>query len=291
MRQLKTIFRTVADSKRLVAAAFTFIAIAALLLHGCGSSSQNHTGESPSVPGPTAPTITGQPVSQNVNVGQTATFSVGTTGTAPLSYQWQKNSVNISGATSASYTTPAAMSSDSGATFHVVVTNSLGSVTSNSATLMVSAVVPTGTDVTTYHNDIARTGQNLTETTLTTANVNSQTFGLLRNLLVDGKVDAEPLYLSQLSVAGAMHNVVFIATEHDSVYAYDSDTGAQLWKVSLLGSGETTSDTRGCGQVVPEIGVTSTPVIDRAAGQHGMIFVVAMSRIRRPISSGCMRWM
>jgi hypothetical protein len=213
-----------------------------------------------------------------VNVGQAATFSAVASGTTPLSYQWQKNSVNISGATSASYTTPAAMSSDSGATFQVVVTNSQGSVTSNSATLTVTAVVPTGTDVTTYHNDIGRTGQNLTETALTTANVNSQTFGLLRNLQVDGKVDAEPLYLSQLSVAGTSHNVVFIATEHDSVYAFDSDTGAQLWKVSLLGSGETTSDTRGCTQVVPEIGVTATPVIDRAAGQHGIIFVVAMSK-------------
>src|SRR5262249_34291815 len=58
----------------------------------------------------------------------------------------------------------------------------------------------------------------------------------------------------------------------------DSDTGAQLWKVSLLGTGETTSDARGCNQVVPEIGVTSTPVIDRNAGQHGTIFVVAMSK-------------
>lgn len=205
-------------------------------------------------------------------------FSVSATGTAPLSYQWQKNSANISGATSANYTTPAATTSDSGTTFRVLVTNSLGSATSNSATLTVTEVVPTSTDVTTYHNDIARTGQNLTETTLTTVNVNTQTFGLLRNLQVDGKVDAEPLYLSRLSVAASTRNVVFIATEHDSVYAFDSDTGAQLWKVSLLGSGETSSDARGCGQVVPEIGVTSTPVIDRAAGQHGMIFVVAMSK-------------
>src|SRR6202035_1201981 len=128
------------------------------------------------------------------------------------------------------------------------------------------------------HNDIARTGQNTTETKLTQANVNSTTFGLLHNLAVDGRVDAEPLYLSQLSVAGGLHNIVFIATEHDSVYAFDSDTGAQLWKVSMLGSGETTSDDRGCRQVSPEIGVTSTPVIDRKAGQHGIIYVVAMSK-------------
>ena len=97
----------------------------------------------------------------------------------------------------------------------MVVTNSVKSITSNSATLTVNTVVATGTDVTTFHNDNLRTGQNLTETALTTANVNSQTFGLLRKLSVDGLVDAEPLYLSQLAVAGKNYNVVFVATEHD----------------------------------------------------------------------------
>jgi hypothetical protein len=228
---------------------------------------------------PVAPTITTQPSNQTVSAGQTATFSVVASGTAPLMYQWQKNNMNISGATSATYTTPPTTSGDNGATFRVMVTNVVTTVSSNTATLTVNpAVTSPGTDVTTYHNDIARTGQNLTETKLTQANVNSQTFGLLRNLMVDGKVDAEPLYLSQLAVAGANHNVVFISTEHDSVYAFDSDTGVQLWKVSLLGSGETTSDDRGCGQVSPEIGITSTPVIDRTAGAHGILYAVAMSK-------------
>lgn len=223
--------------------------------------------------------IAAQPASQSVTVGQTATFSVMATGTAPLTYQWQKNNANISGATSASYTTPPTVSGDNGATFRVIVTNTVTSATSNPATLTVNPVsVSTGTDVTTYHNDVARTGQNTTESKLTQANVNSTTFGLLRNLSVDGKVDAQPLYLSQLSVAGSAHNVVFIATEHDSVYAFDADTGAQLWKVSLLGSGETTSDDRGCFQVSPEIGITSTPVIDRSAGAHGILYAVAMSK-------------
>jgi hypothetical protein len=134
-----------------------------------------------------------------------------------------------------------------------------------------------GTDVVTYKNDALRTGSNTTETVLTTTNVTSATFGLLRNLSVDGKVDAQPLYLSQLTVAGASHSVVFVATENDSAYAFDVNTGAVLWKVSLLGSGETTSDTHGCSQVTPQIGVTSTPVIDRSAGAHGTLFVVAMT--------------
>jgi hypothetical protein len=217
---------------------------------------------------------------QSVMLGQPATFTVVAAGTAPLTFQWQNNNLNISGATGASYTTPATVLGDNGATFRVIVSNPVNNITSNSATLTVNPVVSSpGTDVTTYHNDIARTGQNTSETKLTQANVNSTTFGLLRILAVDGKVDAQPLYLSQLSIGGTAHNVVFIMTEHDSAYAFDSDTGAQLWKVSLLGSGETTSDDRGCGQVSPEIGVTSTPVIDRAAGTHGILYAVAMSKI------------
>jgi hypothetical protein len=228
---------------------------------------------------PVGPSITTQPASQTVTVGQTATFSVVAAGTAPLTYQWQKNNANISNATSSSYTTPATVSGDSGVMFRVIVTNSVTSVPSNEATLTVNPVVTSaGTDVTTYHNDIGRTGQNTKETILTQANVNSATFGLLRSLAVDGRVDAEPLYLSQLSIAGVAHNVVFVMTEHDSAYAFDADTGAQLWKVSLLKSGESPSDDRGCSQVSPEIGVTSTPVIDRRAGAHGILYAVAMSK-------------
>ena len=95
---------------------------------------------------------------------------------------------------------------------------------------------------------------------------------------MDGKVDAQPLYLSQARACRRrFFNAVFVATEHDSVYAFDSDSGAVLWHVSLLGAGETPSDTRGCSQVTPEIGITSTPVIDRSAGPNGTIYVVAMS--------------
>jgi len=132
--------------------------------------------------------------------------------------------------------------------------------------------------VVTYRNDAGRTAQNLTESLLTLKNVSSTSFGLYRTLAVDGKVDAQPLYLAQLTIAGGTHNVVFVATEHDSVYAMDPVSGATLWHVSLLPSGETPSDDRGCGQVSPEIGVTSTPVIDRRAGPHGAIFAVAMSK-------------
>lgn len=79
-------------------------------------------------------------------------------------------------------------------------------------------------------------------------------------------------------MSGSQHNVLFAATEHDSVYAFDADTGSILWKVSLLAAGETLSDSRDCGQVTPEIGITSTPVIDRSAGAHGILYVIAMSK-------------
>ena len=133
-------------------------------------------------------------------------------------------------------------------------------------------------DVVTYHNDLSRTGQNLQETVLTPSNVNSSSFGRLFTMTVDGVIDAEPLYLSRVSLSSqGTHNVLYAVTENDSVYAFDADTGTQLWKVSLLKSGETPSGDFGCPQITPQIGITSTPVIDRHSGPNGAIYVVAMS--------------
>lgn len=134
------------------------------------------------------------------------------------------------------------------------------------------------TNVLTFHNDVARTGQNLSETILTTGNVNSSTFGKLFQATLDGVVDAQPLYVAGVSVPSqGTHNLLIVATENDSLYALDADSGAQLWKTSLLASGETASDNRGCSQVTPQIGITSTPVI-ALSGASGAIFAVAMSK-------------
>src|SRR5438309_4158364 len=93
-------------------------------------------------------------------------------------------------------------------------------------------------NVLTYHNDNSDTGQNLNETLLTPANVNSSSFGKFFSVGVDGQVYAEPLYASGVSITvGAnhgVHNVVFVATEHDSVYAIEADTGAVLWQDSFI---------------------------------------------------------
>jgi len=248
---------------------------ASLLLVGCGGLGGSGGGTQT-----VAPTITSQPASQTVTVGQTATFTVMASGTAPLTYQWLKNNSNISSATGASYTTPATVAGDNGATFTVVVSNSAGSATSSAATLTVNTATNSAFNVVTYHYDNLRTGQNLSETTLTTANVNSTKFGKLGTFAVDGLVDAQPLYLSAVPMSGGAKNVLYVVTEHGSVYAFNADSvgSAPLWKVSLVGSGETTSDDRGCSQVTPEIGITSTPVIDLTRGPHGAIYVVAMSK-------------
>ena len=133
------------------------------------------------------------------------------------------------------------------------------------------------TDVLMHHNDLARTGQMLAETTLTLANVNSATFGKLRFLPADGKVDAQPLFVTNLMIGTAAHNVVYVVTEHDSVYAYDADSGNALWQISLAAAGETSSPDPGCTDITPEIGITSTPVIDRSRGPNGALYAVAMT--------------
>ncbi len=134
--------------------------------------------------------------------------------------------------------------------------------------------------VTTEHNDNARTGQNTQETILTTANVNSANFGKLFSVTVDGYVYAQPLYLSNVTIKGATHNVVYVATEADDVYAIDADNGAVLWYVTFinLSKGITTVDSvadLNCTDLTPQVGITSTPVIDTV---NGTIFVVAKTK-------------
>jgi hypothetical protein len=252
------------------------LVVLAIALAGCAMSSGSGGGTT----GPTAAGILVAPMNQTVAVDQPATFSVTASGTPPFTYQWFNNGADV-GTNSDTYTIPAPTVQDTGAQIKVQVSNSLGSATSNPVTLTVnSKVAPTGNaSVLTFHNDVARTGQNLNEETLTPANVNSTNFGKIGFLTVDGLVDAEPLYVSSLTVSGAVHNVVFVVTEHGSAYAFDADNlGAPLWKVSVLGAGETTSDDRGCSQVAPEIGITSTPVIDPHGGSHGVIYLTAMSK-------------
>ena len=93
--------------------------------------------------------------------------------------------------------------------------------------------------VLTCSTDMARTGQYPLETLLSPANVNSTNFGKLTSVTTDGPVDAQPLYVPALSISGVTHNVLYVVTENDSVYAFDADSGTQLWMHSVLLTGET----------------------------------------------------
>jgi hypothetical protein len=185
-------------------------------------------------------------------------------------------SLTLTPGTPQSVTLTAANSAQLGSA-SVVFTGTSGSL-SHSATLALAVAAASTVNVTTYHNDNARDGWYSAETVLTPQNVNFNSFGLLRQLPVDGKVDGQPLYVSSLVIAGQTHNVLIVVTEHGSAYAFDPDSGTQLWQVSSLGANETTSDDHGCGQITPEIGITDTPVIDRAYGPNGAVFFVAMSK-------------
>jgi hypothetical protein len=146
--------------------------------------------------------------------------------------------------------------------------------------------------VTPHRNDLAHSGESLKETILTQANVDPHQFGKLFSLPVDGQVYPQPLYLTSLTISGKRHYVVFVATEHDSVYAFDADSGSaiRLWQVSVTGAGETTasvSDVLNCTSIPPEVGITGTPVV--GPGELGILGGLAAWCMGIPLVVSCKR--
>jgi len=166
---------------------------------------------------------------------------------------------------------------------HVIVATS---VANSAQTASAVAAVTDLAGVFTYHNDLARDGANTQEYALTPGNVNTSSFGKLVSCAVDGAIYGQPLWVANVTVSGAKHNVLFVTTQHDSLYAFDGDANscALLWSISLIdvahggSSGETsvpgTLVGSGAGDIQPEVGVNGTPVIDASTGT---LYIVAKS--------------
>ena len=192
---------------------------------------------------------------------------------------------------SGSYTAPAQVPSDA----NVTITAVLQTNPSVSASAGVTIIPPGSfTGVYSWRNDSSLTGQNSQETALTLSNVNGAQFGKLYGCAVDGQIYAQPLYVSNVAIPNqGTFDVVYVATENDSVYAFDADAGscAVLWQASFIDSaaGVTTVPASDLGpqqDIVPEIGITGTPVIDPATAT---LYVVAKTRKTAATCRGCTR--
>jgi uncharacterized repeat protein (TIGR03806 family) len=219
------------------------------------------------------------PAASTNYLGGFVTFTAVVNGTQPIQLQWQVNGVNIPNATASSLTLASLRAGEAGS-YTLVASNSLGVTNSLPAILTVLPPPnPSALNVLTYHNDNARDGANTNEVLLTLANVNVSTFGRLITYPTDGLIIAQPLYVSGLVIPGqGPHNAVFVATENNSVYAFDADSNAGtneglLWQTNLGIAVSSFNDEFGnryqgtyYGDIVPVVGITGTPVIDLASG-------------------------
>lgn len=245
---------------------------ALLSLSACGGSkSGGGTGSA------TLASITVTPSNPSISQGTaepftaTGTFSDGSTQNLTSSATWNSSNTGVAMIASTGVATAVTPGS-------TTIKAASGTI-SGSTTLTVTSGIVSTASVLTYHNDLGRTGQNLDETLLTPANVTSATFGKLFFDSIDGQAYAQPLYVPNLTISGqGAHNVVYVATENDTVYAFDADRAASpLWHTSLLlngGSAVSSRDTS-CDQIVPQIGITSTPVIDLSSNT---LYAVAMTK-------------
>lgn len=273
--------------------AFATIGAATGLATGVAAGTTQITATQGSIVSPNDPlTVTAQavtlrsiavtPASPSISIGNTLQF------TATGTYS-DNSTINITGSVTwaSSNTLFATIGISSGLATGVAVgtteiTATLGSVVSPNDSLTVTLATSNASDVVTHHYDAMRSGTNTHELTLTPANVNSITFGKVAEFTVDGQIDGQILYLNQVAIPGVGNkNVLYFATENDSVYAVDADsisgaTATVLWKTRTLPAGDVplSSNDAGCGYINP-VGIMSTPVVDRS---RNAIYVVASSK-------------
>jgi hypothetical protein len=204
----------------------------------------------------------------------TGTYSDGSTANVTSNATWSSTDTFVASVSSAGLAT----GSGAGST---TVTATLNTVSGN-VTATVTVPAASAVSVPTWHYDNNRSGHNSSEASLSPASVGSQTFGKLFSYLLDGYAYGEPLLISGVTINGATHNVLYVATENDSVYAFDADTygsGAPLWQVSLLQTGESPLTN---GPIQPVDGVTSTPVIDPSTNT---MYVVSVQGATNPTAT------
>lgn len=239
----------------------------------------------------TAPIFTQEPSPPSVSsyVNGLVIFAAEVEGSPPISLQWERNGTSLPGQTAASLTLADLQTNQAGI-YTLLASNALGTNLSASIALMVlPSPNPAGLNVLTYHNDNMRSGANTNEVLLTPANVNVSTFGRLITYPVDGYIYAQPLYVANLVLPGqGTHNAVFVVTEHNSVYAFDADgntgtNGGLLWQTNLgtsaLSNNHEFGDRYNGGNytdIVPEVGITGTPVINLA---NGTLYVDVRTRV------------
>jgi Putative Ig domain len=231
-------------------------------------------------------TVSVSPARAALSVGQTLSVTATTNDSAGVTWSISPSGGSFSAATSLSGVSDVFTAPSAAGVYTVTAT----SVTSTSVMASFSVGVTDLGGIYTYHNDLARDGANTHEYALTTGNVNSTTFGKLFSCTVDGAIYAQPLWWASLKVGGSVRNVVFVATAHDSLFAFDADANPckQLWQVSLIdtahggtGAEVTVPDGPtgnlvgvGDGDITPEVGVIGTPVIDPV---NKILYVVSKS--------------
>jgi fibronectin type 3 domain-containing protein len=196
----------------------------------------------------------GLTLNQSLNLTATVTNDIGSAG---VTWTSSAGSFTTHSTTTATFAAPATAGT---------VTLTATSITDGTKSASAAIGVTDLAGVTTYHNDLSRDGSNIQEFALTTSNVSTATFGKLFSCSADAAIYAQPLWVANLTINGGTHNVVFAATVHNSVYAFDADTSPclTLWNRSLLGSSETflTNSDVGSSDIFPDIGIIGTPVID-----------------------------